>query len=424
MLNRPIKRVGIIGAGPGGLAAAMALKNEGTYDTITIYERHDQVGGTWIYSPETDTPPTFPSTQALQADVGTHSPIYEHLHTNLPNSVMCFRDIPFPKETPYFPSHRHVLDYLVDVAHKKQLYPHIRFAHRVDCVDYIDTRWRVTATHLNTKETSIDEYDAIVVATGHYTVPYVPDIPGLSDIKKHVQLMHSRDYRKPDSFSEKTVLVIGGGSSSTDIVREIAPIASKVYQSIRGQSELIRQAVQRYPENVEVMRVVKQFSMQGSKMTVEFEDGKQIKDIDTVVFGTGYLYSFPFLPFQKDNLIVTGQKVHHLDHHMFYQKNRTLCFLGLPIRIVPFPLMQVQAVVMARYWNGKIPMVPDDRPESSGDDRSDLVMNVSVECDYVNKMADWARQKGSDDPVTARLSDQWILLRKNALNLRKEYLGY
>jgi cation diffusion facilitator CzcD-associated flavoprotein CzcO len=42
-----IRRVAVIGAGPGGLVAAKQLKEEGAFDKITVFERNDQIGGTW-----------------------------------------------------------------------------------------------------------------------------------------------------------------------------------------------------------------------------------------------------------------------------------------------------------------------------------------------------------------------------------------
>jgi cation diffusion facilitator CzcD-associated flavoprotein CzcO len=46
-IQKPIKRVAIIGGGPGGLAAARALRDENSFETITIFERNDHTGGTW-----------------------------------------------------------------------------------------------------------------------------------------------------------------------------------------------------------------------------------------------------------------------------------------------------------------------------------------------------------------------------------------
>jgi cation diffusion facilitator CzcD-associated flavoprotein CzcO len=46
-IQKSIKRVAIIGGGAGGIAAARALRNEATFQTITIFERNEHNGGTW-----------------------------------------------------------------------------------------------------------------------------------------------------------------------------------------------------------------------------------------------------------------------------------------------------------------------------------------------------------------------------------------
>ncbi|KAI9473470.1 MAG: hypothetical protein EXX96DRAFT_307309 [Benjaminiella poitrasii] len=445
-VQKSIKRIAIIGGGPGGLAAARALRDEGTFDTITIFERNDYVGGTWNYSSEVDEPPSFPSTEALKVDrtLSTkkqiHSPIYANLHTNLPHSVMCFQDVPFPSDTPFFPSHPLVLKYLDQLAVKENLLPWIRFSTLVTRVEFVNNCWKVSVSNSHDGSCSTEEFDAVVVATGHYTVPYIPSIPGLEELNnnKRIQLLHSRDYRRPEDFKNKTLLVIGGGSSAVDIVRETAQVAKKIYQCIRTETELSRQAVKRYPADiVHQVGLIDYIAHDETSSWIELKGQKSLKDVDVIIFGTGYLYSFPFLPFQEGNLIKTGQRVHNLDHYMFYQKNPTLCFLGLPIRVVPLPLMQRQSIVMARYWSGKIPMLPDRDTRTTGieseDSRLDFIMGVNREFEYSERLGAWAEgvvdseqieQWHSTHPLTGRLSEQWKELRKNALNLRRDYLGY
>jgi cation diffusion facilitator CzcD-associated flavoprotein CzcO len=41
------QRVAVIGAGPSGLAAVRALRDENAFDTIRLFERRDRVGGIW-----------------------------------------------------------------------------------------------------------------------------------------------------------------------------------------------------------------------------------------------------------------------------------------------------------------------------------------------------------------------------------------
>ncbi|KAI7892353.1 uncharacterized protein EV154DRAFT_537510 [Mucor mucedo] len=387
------------------------------------------------YTPETNPPPPIPSTNALLVDrtlrtKELYSPIYADLHTNLPKSVMCFQDAPFPEDAPLFLHHEQVMKYLNELAIKEDLMPLIRFSTLVERVRYYENKvWKVT-----TSEGTTEDFDAVVVATGHYAVPYIPDIPGLDELNdnRRIQLLHSRDYRTPEPFKNKTVLVVGGGSSANDIVRETASVATKVYQSIRTHTELSRQAVERNPPNVQQISLISHIDNDEDISSVQLQDDV-LDDVDVIIFGTGYLYSFPFLPFQRDDLIMTGQKVHHLNHYMFYKKNPTLCFLGLPIRVVPMPLMQRQSIVMARYWAGKIPMVPHVEMDSMDDARLDFVMGVAREIQYSEQLGAWAQgytdkksmeQWQSDDPVTGRLSENWIELRKNALLLRYDYLGY
>ncbi|OBZ83150.1 Thiol-specific monooxygenase, partial [Choanephora cucurbitarum] len=266
-VKKTIKRVAIVGCGPGGLAAARALKNEQCFDTITIFERNNHTGGTWKYSPEKNTPPPFPSVNALEVDntlrePELHSPIYANLHTNLPHSVMCFHDVPFPEDTPLYPSHAHVMDYLSHVAEQENIVSLVRFRTLVENAEFIDEAWHISVLELETDRRYTEKFDALVVATGHYAVPYIPGLPGLKQISenKSIELVHSREYRQPNEYKNKVVFVIGGGSSANDIVREVATVAKKVYQSIRTPTELSRQSISLNPPNVQQVALVKQFS--------------------------------------------------------------------------------------------------------------------------------------------------------------------
>lgn len=160
------------------------------------------------YSPVTNPPPPIPSTNALTVDSTLqqdqlHSPIYAGLHTNLPKSVMCFQDAPFPEKDPLYLHHTHVLKYLTDLAETENLLPLIRFSTLVEKVEFDHDEWKVSVKNGNKRYTQM--FDAVVVATGHYAVPFVPDIPGLVELNenKRIPVMHSRDYRHPDGFKDK-----------------------------------------------------------------------------------------------------------------------------------------------------------------------------------------------------------------------------
>lgn len=168
-----------------------------------------------IYDSKVDPPPAVPSTDALEVDYTLKvdklcSPIYASLRTNLPKDLMCFRDAPFSKSLPYFPSHEQVLDYVKSLAVSEGLLPMIKFSTRVDKIDHQDNSWKIVSTNLETGEQSEDKFDAVAVANGHYNVPFIPNIPGIEQLNqnKNIQVMHSRDYRTPDVFKGKVRIFV------------------------------------------------------------------------------------------------------------------------------------------------------------------------------------------------------------------------
>lgn len=71
----------------------------------------------------------------------------------------------------------------------------------------------------------------------------------------------------------------------------------------------------------------------------------------------GYLHSLPFLSSlneAKDPLIVNGSRVHNLYQHIFYIPDPTLSIIGLPVKVIPFPLSQAAAALVARVWASRI----------------------------------------------------------------------
>ncbi|KAI7847992.1 flavin-binding monooxygenase-like-domain-containing protein [Circinella umbellata] len=398
-----------------------------------------------LYSEKTNPPPIIPSVNALTVDppnqpAPSHPPvsaIYDNLHTNLPKNVMAFRDIPFPDDYPLFPNRKQVTAYIQTIAEQCDLLPMIRFNTTVVRAEPCsNNKWELNVTEWrDDKETSYKEiYDAVIVASGHYYIPYVPEFEGLKDFTKVSDVIHSRDYRKPQDFTNKTILVVGNGSSSSDLVREISTHAVKVYHCVRGEeTSFSRTLAENMPKNTE--RVVGLSKFDASKGVIECQDGKQIQNVDTIIFATGYLYSFPFLPFEEDRLIVDGQKVLGLYDYMFYIDNPTLSFVGLPIRVVPMPLMQLQSTLIARCYSGKIQLPSQEVMEESianeTNDRKELVMNVTKELAYVDRMGaiaegyhgdieDWK----STDIITGRLSEEWREDRVKSLELRRKHLGY
>lgn len=178
--NNSSKRVCVIGAGPGGLVAARELRKEG--HSVVVLEQNYDVGGQWLYDPRVETENPLGKDGPLKV----HSSIYDSLRLTSPREIMGFTDFPFVakkgRDMRRFPGHRELLLYLQDFCERFGLREMIRFNTKVEHVEMLDypvlvkdLKWVVKSK----AEKAVEEvYDAVVVATGHYSQPRLPKIKG------------------------------------------------------------------------------------------------------------------------------------------------------------------------------------------------------------------------------------------------------
>ena len=134
------RRVAVIGAGAAGLVVARELVREG--HRVVVFERGDQVGGTWVYNPMVESDPL--GLDPRRAVV--HSSLYESLRTNLPRELMGFRDFPFvaknddvERDPRRFPGHKEVWMYLKDFAKEFGIEELVRFQTQVVYVGMVES---------------------------------------------------------------------------------------------------------------------------------------------------------------------------------------------------------------------------------------------------------------------------------------------
>ncbi|KAJ3136346.1 hypothetical protein HK100_001851 [Physocladia obscura] len=424
--DKPILRVAVIGAGASGvssfffffgfdkpdnvnnpenqLPAARHLKDQGLQ--VTVYERNSAPGGVWKFydSNKTSLSPKFPqpspqsaadSTSAVPA--GASFPLkvplsdsvqgsevakllqnppnacYVSLKNNVPIPLMGLKDWPVQEDIPWSVSHSVVAEYYKSYVERFALDENLVYNSLVARVEKQDTVngqvWKILVQILDKEQNSFEWreeiFDAIVVATGHYNDPFVPDIPGISSwrAEKGDAIIHSKLYRTPLPFKDKNVLIIGGGVSAMDIAKDLGPNSTgKIYISRRELVERPANVVKFHKalwaslsERVIYVKEVQNFDTTTS--TINLVDGTSLTDVDQVIVCTGYMFNYPFLPqFQEsdpagddvDTVLVTdGTWVHNLHQDLFYIPDPTLAFVGVCFHI-PTTFFEFQALAIAR----------------------------------------------------------------------------
>lgn len=399
------------------------LLAEKRFDKIDVFEQRSSVGGTWNYCPEglkqdapipvpqlnPNEPLEEPRWRSTSGKDGAQeaifvSPMYKYLDTNIPKELMRYSDKPFPADAPVLPHHQTVKTYLEEYA--EDMKDHAQFETQI-----LDVRasspssksWDLITRSLRTGARSTATYDAVVVASGHFDVAYIPDIMGISHWNKTYPgvISHSKVFDAPESFRDKKVVVVGSSASGIDIGSQISQYSrGQVLASQRTPSWLMPQADTDkvyYPEIVEFL------SPTTHERGVRFADGRIEEGIDSIVFCTGYLYSFPFLSSLQPPLITDGRRVRNIYQHLFYTHNPTLVFPVLTQRIIPFPMSENQAAVFARVWSGRLSLPSRDEMrdwENSvaaerGDGTSFHLLPFPMDADYLEMLYDWAAQAKS-----------------------------
>jgi cation diffusion facilitator CzcD-associated flavoprotein CzcO len=151
------------------------------------------------------------------------SPVYDSLETNIPHNLMNFSDQPFPQGTSLFPRRQIVKEYLENYAVGLESF--ISLSTQVLEVKKEEgRRWAVKTLDLKTKETSVTLFDAVLVASGHYSDPFIPDIPGLAEFSQvhPASVSHSKFYKNPSALANKVVLNHQGRRDSANSNRKLS----------------------------------------------------------------------------------------------------------------------------------------------------------------------------------------------------------
>ncbi|MEU1899430.1 NAD(P)-binding domain-containing protein [Nocardiopsis dassonvillei] len=179
----------IIGAGQAGLATARAANRRGLRPLVL--EAADLPGGSWPH-------------------------YYDSLSLFSPARFSSLPGHALPGDPERYPRRDEVVDYLRDYA--SRLDTELRCGQRVERVERDGHGFTLT-----TADGSRVRAAAVVAATGGFTRPHRPGLPGLADFTGTV--LHAAGYRAPEPFAGQRVVVVGGGNSGVQIAAELAGVA-------------------------------------------------------------------------------------------------------------------------------------------------------------------------------------------------------
>src|SRR5262245_7160938 len=169
----------IVGGGAAGLSTAVALKHM-ELDAVVL-DKDREIGGTWARR-------------------------YDRLHLHTIRQLSGLAHYPIPREMPTYLARDQFIAYLRDYAQ--------RFSLRI--VGGCPVR-KVRAEGDGARPSWLVESDCgdwrcrvVVIATGHYNIPVLPEWPGQAEYRG--TLAHSVEYRSGRPYAGKRVLVIGAGN--------------------------------------------------------------------------------------------------------------------------------------------------------------------------------------------------------------------
>jgi cation diffusion facilitator CzcD-associated flavoprotein CzcO len=210
-------RIAIIGAGLGGIAAGVKLRQAGI-DSFTIFERASGPGGVWYHNS------------------------YPGCEVDVPSRAYSYSFMPYDWSGRYA-KQAELRQYARDVIDRFSLSAHVKYNTFIECV-----RWNEEANGYTLTTTDGDSYkaDLCVSAVGLLTNPKYPGWPGLDTFKG--SSFHTAEFDHDVPLDGKTVAIVGTGSSSCQIAPAIASEVHQLYVYQREAAHVLPKRTVTYDE--------------------------------------------------------------------------------------------------------------------------------------------------------------------------------
>ncbi|ORX93983.1 hypothetical protein BCR34DRAFT_580256 [Clohesyomyces aquaticus] len=205
-----------VGAGASGLLLAYKLSKHFNNYSLTIYEKNDDISGTWHEN-------RYPG---CACDVPAHNYTYSFEPKHDWSSV--------------YAGSAEIKNYFKAFSTKYHLGKYIETSHHVDGAIWNEEfgEWHVDISDTRNGRKFRDNAHILIYATGYLNNPGWPDVQGIAEYKG--SMLHSAAYEESVNLEGKKVALIGSGSSAVQILPAIQPKAREIITFIRSPIWILR----------------------------------------------------------------------------------------------------------------------------------------------------------------------------------------
>ncbi len=406
-------RVAVIGAGPCGLSQLHAFASDSeaggpSAPEVVCYEKQDDWGGLWNYSWRTGLD---------EHGEPCHASMYRYLWSNGPKECLEFADYGFEehfgKPIASFPPREILYDYILGRASRSGFRDQIRFNHPVRRISRSadGSGFTVTALDRANDADASEDFDHVVVASGHFSTPNMPHYPGYETFGG--TLIHAHDFRDAVQFADRDVLVIGSSYSAEDIASQCWKYGARsvVCTSRSGPMGFD------WPDPITERPILTHVDGR----TVHFVDGSTA-EVDAIISCTGYLHHFPFVDDELRLVTANRLATSMLYRGVVFQPENRILYLGMQDQWYTFNMFDAQAWYARDVILGRIELPDADQQarwisdfQAAEDAVEDDYGAIDFQGAYTQDLVDQTDYPDFNTPLVNKMFYDWKKHKKQSI---------
>ncbi|KAH7323130.1 hypothetical protein B0I35DRAFT_450264 [Stachybotrys elegans] len=212
---RPL-RVAVIGGGLTGILAGILLPQKVPGIILSIYEKNEDFGGTWLEN------------------------VYPGVRCDIPSHVYQSTFAPNIDWADQFAPGQEIRQYWQSVARKYNVYQYAKFQHKVESIDWNaeESSWLLSikkgGNDAQEAAAVSEKADIVLTAIGRFNAWQLPKYPGINDFKGIIR--HASQWDPTVDLKDKKAAVIGNGASGIQLVANLQKVVGHMDHYARGKT--------------------------------------------------------------------------------------------------------------------------------------------------------------------------------------------